>query len=326
MVSSSSNNNLFLQADDIGNWFYELNLDQINLDSGLHNLVLEDESGQQQNIYIYIKKEMKELTQGFNYYKLGFFSLILFFVLIVISKKINLSYKKIKFDFNKKVLVYGLIIIVLSLGLFWLIKNKSTEHKEFTVPDNKLKAISGLVVEPLEQQPISGLNLSLNEVSITTDKSGYYSFTDLKKQDNFIRLNEPNLKQAFKIYIKNKSKMNIYFDVDLYNLLFEILNLESDNKYGIIYNKLSPELKTKINKNDFINCYQDVVDKDFKQQQSIDILDVDLLEKILIEDMKFTKIIKFKVLINNKVDNYYFIKNNNNWLFLSKHEKKLCKK
>lgn len=202
----------------------------------------------------------------------------------------------------KKIITILIITIFIGAGIYWLTGGEQGE---------KAFKVSGSVVDLLTYDPVSGVDLTVNDTSIKTDESGQFVFTDVSVKEG-IRLTHPELLRAIVKLPSTDSReqmTDILFDVSLYNTLITIIDREARGNIEAVYKYLAPEIKEKYSREVFREEYVSLfAEADITNQEIVlrSILrNSDYLNAKL--DIRFSDIIEFEVINNREAKWYRFI-------------------
>lgn len=297
---------LDVKADESGNWEVE---SEQGIEAGGHAVVATDENGELDKAFFVVQEEqfptifvrVKEVMPSFYLY-FGLLLLLLIVALLLnnirLSEKVKRLIKKIKelhgfyVSKDRKSLVPGelekkekeeesrykffaltqiiflIIGVVAIIGLVIFLFSSKDGFEEITAVDK----VSGSVVEPFTGQMVENVDLTVGEVSIRTGSSGQYVFPQLGDYIS-VRITHPGLTKAVVKKVEDNERMDIYFDVGMYNILSFIVDLDIRGRYKDIYDKyLDDELKQNVDINYFLKSHQSVFNED-------NILDQDLIVK-----------------------------------------------
>ena len=156
--------------------------------------------------------------------------------------------------------------------------------------------ITGQVQSPLTGVGIADINLSVANVSIRTQEGGYYIFNNVDS-GAILSINHPELLLTIKRELENLG--DLYFDLDLYNLLINITYLESMGKVGEIYDYLTRVQKEDISRDEFIENYEKLFLAEHLNKQYIKIRKQEFFKKkqefkIILENETREKVYEFK--------------------------------
>ncbi|MBU0646402.1 hypothetical protein KJ611_02925 [Patescibacteria group bacterium] len=128
-------------------------------------------------------------------------------------------------------------------------------------------SVSGSLVSPFEEQGVPGVDVVAGTTQIRTDEGGWYSFTDIPLE-NGVRLTHPNLLrpivkglEEFSVNNQKTAKafpVKIYFDINLFNTLTKIVDLEARGRYSEIYDQVAQATQSQITRDRFVEHYQPI--------------------------------------------------------------------
>lgn len=179
------------------------------------------------------------------------------------------QYKK-QHRYLRNATVVAVVAVVLSL-VFGVVLNYQVgvfDKKSITpTVATTLVSVSGSLITPFENQGVPGVDILAGETRIRTDESGWYSFTNISLADG-VRLTHPNLSRAivkgleeFSINNQKTAKafpVKIYFDVNLFNTLIKVVDLEARGRYNEIYEQIALPIQESLPQTEFVNNYQPI--------------------------------------------------------------------
>jgi len=328
-----------------GTW--NLDVDKNIFDSGNYNIVTEDEGGaKEQKSLIVLNEKDSTLGNNITVEKKGlgdYFTVINFilFIILIIILAFNLFYlyKKIKTSKKKKKNSAREIVFKLKI-IYWfrnILKNKKAVFGfylvvlffivlTFVFSQTNLKQkifspqiinISGSLIDPLTNLGVSGIDLTVGNLSIKTEKSGGYTFNQISS-DKKIKINNPNLVRSFLIGGLNDNKKDIYFNLKAFNFLSKIIDLEARGKYDSIYDEFYPPLKESVSREDFIKNYKTIFTNQDVGMQEINLSKLEYSNKLEVKKYKnyFQKVLSVTVENINTKEDYYLINYNDSWYLI----------
>ena len=213
------------------------------------------------------------------------------------------------------VVIILLIVMAAQMGWIW---SANKIQKSIIVSSNDTTLVSGVIIEPINHQGVMGVDLSVGDTNIHTDKGGYFVFNNLKQGDS-IKINHPLLRRTVEKIIDG-GRMNILFDVNLFNSLSEIIDLELRGNYASIYEKLPLEIKNKISEVEFAS---EAINESKKftgniSDQRIVIGKEEIIREWVSEkyDVLFEKVLNIEVYGNGNLFDYYFVNIDGGWFII----------
>jgi len=297
-----------LTADENGDWSSEFVND---FKEGVHAVVvINDDTGHEEF-------SLFEIVAGPAYLKIILSLLALFLLILIIFfslKNVRLV-KKLKrkkpttfFSYSVISISFVLIFILgyLNIDTFKSLNDISSgsiinEKGDKFIQHDLLRIgnVAGQVIDPLNGKSVSGVNVRAEEVFIETSDSGQFVFMDIDLEEG-IHVTHPLLIRSLrqKIDVDADVKMfKFYFNVDMYNTLISIVNLESRGQIGTIYDEYLNESDKMIrDKNDFILSYNRIfTNRDSSVQElvlgSFTVLDDDSFELEIFSDAESSEYI-----------------------------------
>jgi hypothetical protein len=327
---------LEIESDDLGNWEVQFPPD---LAPGLHKIIVETESGDQRDMALlnlqYKTEIIVEPVQPKYDHLLLPFSLLTILVLLLAANTLRLMIKARRNKSetekrNKNTTIVSVIAALVSVFLFvfiayqlnWFVPNTRDavpSQPVFDVPIKQEAAkidVTGLVVNPLTDLSIGGMDLSSAEVNIKVEEGGAFNFTQIPS-NAYIRLTHPELKKAilFAVEPDAQNAMNILFDVEMFNSLMTVIDWEAGGKLDLIYDQLPQSFRANFSEQNFIDLYESsFAQKDLRLQNMIvakhSKLDAYTAEKY---DLLFDRVVKFDLEVNNSVATYFLIHEDATW-------------
>lgn len=209
---------------------------------------------------------------------------------------------------------FVIIFVVLQFDLHTKIKNVFFGNQEKVV----LTQLHGKMINPKTAQDVSGMDLMIGDDAIRVNSQGEYNF-DLIEGADGVKITHPELHRSIFKTTEGHEKMNIYFDVDLFNQLIDLVNFEAVNKYQKIYELLDTHTMSKVSRADFIQSYTDIVEMTNMSDQLLIITKINTVESYINSyNVEYVDVIEIEVSINDTLERYYFISQANEWLFIGK--------
>lgn len=190
----------------------------------------------------------------------------------------------------------------------------------------KVVKVSGVVIDPVTDSPVSNVDLVVGDMSIRTQEAGRFVFTKVGTKTG-IRLTHPELLRAIvklPVYprverlVVNSSPLglpdtraaeqvtDILFNVLLYNTLIEIVDREARGNLDAVYDHLAPQIKEKLSREVFREEFGSMFTEEDITNQEIVIRGMrrtpDYYNRQL--DLRFSNIIEFE-LVNGENSKWY---------------------
>lgn len=177
----------------------------------------------------------------------------------------------------------------------------------------EITSFSGKLLDPINEKGVKDVDVVIEEKSIRTDDSGFFSFDGVKEKS--IKITHPLLTRAIEEKILD-NEFFVYFDTDMYNTLVQYVNLEARSKYSDIYDSLVPEkIKSSTSSDIFIKDQESIFNPNNINDQTL------VIGKTKIEKSK--KISKYGVFLDRTIvvdvfngeskATYYLTKEGNSW-------------
>ena len=252
----------------------------------------------------------------FNFGMLSMFLLLMFMVwysirLGIKMKTCNRNLEMQKLNKNKKFANHSIIVSMVVVVLAFIIVYGPNNLKELasglnlnkkieSVKEVIIHSVSGAVISPIENKPISGVDLVNGDVSQKTGEAGRYQFSDINS-NSYITLTHPNLRRQIKIK-PTQNLTSIYFDEKLYNTLINFIEI------SVKKDDLSPYLLGNV-KSEYVFDSTDLLDQEL------------ILEEVSLEEKRFSKINNteyrkvVKIILNDDglLNNFHFYYDNESW-------------
>lgn len=176
---------------------------------------------------------------------------------------------------------------------------------------NRLVKIAGIVVDPVTDTPVSGIDLVVGDTNIRTSDSGNFVFPAVDTHTG-IRLTHPDLLRAVVVLpakgTSDKSS-DIFFNTELLNTLITIVDMEARDNIEAIYEFLLPEIKEQLSKEEFRKEFEQFFVKENITDQEITIRgmsrDSDYFNKKF--DTRLKDVIEFELILGKENKWYRFI-------------------
>jgi len=317
-----------VQSDDRGDWLQDI---QGKIEPGIHRVVIEDDMGNQDEAMLYVVRDQPVILEQVTKIVPAPFAYglsALFLVILVLAglnvwlgRKADNQLKGGKRKI-KRYLPFAIIISTIALLVTLVIGVYLNKHTNFVnqAKDELLGVsmpkidVSGSIQTPFEHQGVSGLDLTVGDTSVRTVQGGRYVFSQIE-QGAGIRLNHPSLKVSFVISVDKSGALDIPFDSDLYNAVFDIQQLEAQGKYGEIYDKLSDAARRTMERDGFIKEYSPAYGPSDIRNQEIFVAAVKELSdwKSVNGLYGFPQVIQMEVRNNAQVKTYVFTMDGGAW-------------
>ncbi len=325
-----------IQTDAQGNW--EAQFPQ-NLAPGLHKIIVETENGEQHDMALLNLQvrsqapiESAPVSYGHYLYPVALLT-ILVLILAVNNLRLMVKAKKDKRSLEKRQKNMTLVTVLaalFSILVFCFVAYQSGWFKSqasnsdsvqpiYDVPVDKevgLVDVNGLVLDPLEDVGVAGVDLMVKEVSIRTQEGGAYNFAQIPA-DSYIRITHPALKKALlkTVWSDGQQQMNILFNIDMLNTLLTVIDLEAAGKYWQIYEYLPEKIKATVHPDIFHEQYVASFTSGDLNQQNIVVNKQEVLDAWRSEgyDVLFEKAVHVEFLNREQKVSYYLVYENNEW-------------
>lgn len=207
---------------------------------------------------------------------------------------------------NKK-LVIGVIVLLILIAIVGVIVFFSGSENE---QEERFVMVTGVVIDPLGNVPIAGVDLVVGDTSIRTADTGQFVFPSVSTKTG-IRLTHPKLLRAI-VKLPDSREGNqtsdILFDVPLYNTLITVIDQEARGNVDVVYEHLSPRIQALLSREEFRGMHERLFTEENITNQEIVIREIrrtfDYHEKRL--DIRFDEVIEFEVLKGDAAKWYRF--------------------
>lgn len=331
-TTTDNNSQTFqLQSDAAGNW--NMVVDQ-KVAPGPHIVTVQDDQGNETQVMMYILDNgqvtaqlpgmtatsaeptvidrLTNVTPPFLFYALGIMAIM---IIVLIINALRLSKKTGAAPGNKnKGLNYLLLIVIAIILIATLVTSFGYRANNFwpwgrPAKQYSIVEVSGRLIDPLTQSGAANVDLVSGNTSIRTSAGGQFLFSNVTAEG--IRATHVNLLRAF-VFLPDasqaKQQANIYFDVNLYNTLVKIIDLEARGKNFEVYSLLSPQIKEKITADKYQAAAKSIFAPVNINDQQVNLLESALLDNYEAKNynLKFNKVLRLRVAANEKTDDYYF--------------------
>jgi hypothetical protein len=328
-----------LQGDAQGNW--QIKVDN-ELSAGAHIITVEDENGNTDQAMMYVVKEagtvkkeisvvdrFSEIIPGYLWWILWLLIVaiaLLSAYLIRVSRKAdsleNALPDTTKHNYAIKALILTSLafICVLSAGLYI---NRETNFLSRFFAKNQgattvVNELSGQIIVPFTGVGVGGVDVASGETSVRTSGSGSFIFSSVA-QDVGVKITYSSLLRPIVFTPASgaeKQHLNIYFDAEMYNTLFKVMDAEARGQFGDIYTKYaSQEIKRLNDENTFIANYSTVLTPENVTDQELVVVKNEIVDNYSLDkyDFDFSKVVLITVSIGGKNEPYAMIFEGNEW-------------
>ena len=332
------------QADSNGNWGVEI---PQTISPGMHKVMVETENGEQQDLALFNMPVRTQLIDrpvqadvGHFLYPLAFLA-VLVLVLAANSLRLMVKSKKVKkSDLARKqkyttiftvftALIAVILVVYIAIQSDWLNSSnplnqnntslvQSQNNNIIPQPSDKID-INGLVLDPLTNQGVAGVDLETGDTNIRTEEGGAYNFTGVSL-DSYLKITHPELKKTILKTISpdEGGKMDILFNIQMLNGLLQFIDNEASGDYLALYNQLPTIVSTKIPADQFIADYQPSFTGKDLAQQSIKIAKIQKIDSWTSDkyDLLFSEVVQIQVLTDPGTANYYAVQEAGEWRYI----------
>lgn len=336
ITNDNSLQNFEFRSNQDGSWNLMINE---SIAPGPHSFIVEDESGNTDEVLFYLLKEKKPtVSKDYGFIEnfttkttsLNYINLILFLALLIslfniwrLAKKAQTEalatpHKTKYLRFSYLFIAGTLLLSFLSINFYPKIQANLLEKQTVYKPE-MISKISGQLIDPLTLQGVKA-DISGNNTVVHASDSGYFVFSNLDLKQG-IKINNPDLMKTVNYSPKKsviKENFPLYFNAQMYNELSKLMDLEARGKITDAY-KLLPNLaKNKINKNNFIKNYSTILTPENINDQNITVEEVEVKNNWLSDkyDLTFSQIVAIRIQSNDKTDNYYLVFEQGLWKIL----------
>jgi len=223
----------------------------------------------------------------------------------------NFTTGKTKKHLSKKIKLLFLaiiILIIIALGAILAFRYY-----------NKIKApsivnVSGSLINPLNNQGFSGVDLASGNISIKTSNSGAYNFNQIKS-DEGIKITYPTLLKSLVETADKSGNQNIYFNPDMDNVLIRVIDFEARSQLDKIYPYLYPAAKQKITLSDFTKNYQSIFTSADINNQTINLGKTEVIGEWNNKkyDLLIPQVVAINVINRDQDETFYLVFDSNQW-------------
>lgn len=270
---------LEVESDEQGNWEAQIPQD---LAPGVHKVMVETESGEQQDLALFnmpirteiVNTSVKIIQSDYFLYPLALLTIL---VLFLAANNLRLMLKarksRVAVERKQKLSTFATILVALtSVTVFafaavqsgWLDFSKLSKKEPRTpnvVTASATKApvmdVSGVLLDPITGQGVSGVDISVNEANIKTQEGGGFNFAQIRT-DAYLKIAHPELKKnLFKTVDADKDgKMEVLFNVEMMNALINVVDAEMVSQSKKIYQQSPEKVKAVVGEQEFVNSYK----------------------------------------------------------------------
>ncbi len=327
-----------LQSDPEGNWLIKIDN---NLSAGAHVVSVEDENGNTDQAMMYVVKEagtvqkevsvidrVTETVPGFFWWILWLLVLaiaLLSAYLLRVSRKAdnleNIMPQETKHNYAIKALILTILafICVLITGIYI---NRQTNFLSRFMSKNQepvvINELSGQIVAPFTGIGVGGVDVSSGETSIRTSGSGSFIFSNVA-QETGVKITYSSLLRPI-VFIpsvgQDKQHLNIYFDAEMYNILFRVMDAEARGQIRDVYTKYaSKQIKELNNENLFTTNYNTALTPENVNDQELVVVKNEIVDNYSVDryDIDFSKVVLITVNIHGKNEVYALALEDNEW-------------
>jgi hypothetical protein len=318
-------------SDESGEWLKGL---EERLDPGIHRVVVEDEYGNQDEAMLFVVKEepliMERVTRVIPE-SYAYASLALFAIIVALSAtNIWLGRRADKPLKGSKAGVKRYLPLAIAISAVALVATLSVGvalNKRTGFFDDAKRSLAGIespkvdvkgaVITPFSRQGVEGVDLTAGDTSIRTMAGGRYVFSAIEQAAG-IKLNHPKFKVAFIKSIEGSGEMDILLDTELYNLAFDIMQLESRRNFSQIYAKLSDSAKSDIQQQAFVDNYSPLYHQSDLANQELILGKISEVQAWVSDDGKRTypQVIQMELLNDSQSNTYSFVFENGAWALI----------
>ncbi|PIR03625.1 MAG: hypothetical protein COV59_05560 [Candidatus Magasanikbacteria bacterium CG11_big_fil_rev_8_21_14_0_20_39_34] len=262
------------------------------------------------------------------------FILVLVGNMIRLAKKADLTQKEQKRGkYTNHALLLGIAILLSTLGAFLyfdyhsykniakqiLPKTQSISDRisPYQVPTPISGDITGLILDSVEMTPVEGVDVSVGEIGIRTGQSGQFRFMQ-SKNVNGIKVTQSDLPTPVYYAINSVKDNRLYYNSAMFSELFHILDLESRQFIGQIYENLDDHVKAEKKLEDFIQGYEPLFGKTDFPVGKMTIQSIETLnrKRVLGYNHLFDHLVKINIIKNSFVRTYYLNYDNGQWTYV----------
>lgn len=329
--------NYDFQSDNNGNWQFEFS---DKLAPGPHTVIVEDTEGNQDQVMMYVVKEpvpttvnqpkieiLDRVTTLMPPFFLYAAAVLLISIVLLMINHIRLARKADKGELNglerhytRGAAIFCLIIlVVVCITGVWL--NRKTNFisdliQRHVTPVEAVR-FSGKIMDPVTLQGVGGVDVTSGDTSIRTSGSGQFIFDNVSPSTG-VRINYADLLRAI-TFLPGKysaeQNVNLYFNVNLFNNLIRVIDLESRGKFGDIYPYLAPEIRQKITREQFADGATTYFGPQNISEQDIKVAGTKIFDNWVSPkyDIRFAKVLEIELSVNGHNELYHIAWSGDGW-------------
>ncbi|MCB9798285.1 hypothetical protein H6758_01000 [Candidatus Nomurabacteria bacterium] len=248
---------------------------------------------------------------------------------IHLAKKVDLSeHEEKQKRYTVQALAYGIAAMCITLAAFVYFDFRSYKNIEtYVLPELKKTSsqiqtfdqvrevvrLKGYMLDPIQNTGLINLELTAGDTTLRTGESGLFQFDQVDTGIG-VRLNHPQLRSSY-AFRYPAGEYTIPFDIDLYNLLYRILDAEAKGALGQMYEVLHPVVQSQVQQSVFIQEYPVLFEKADLPIQSVQLRNVVLYDKRKFSGLKgsFENVVEMTVIRGTKLKTYAFAKTGDSW-------------
>ncbi len=325
-----------LRSDQSGNW--DMVIDK-KVAPGPHIVTVQDDQGNEAQVMMYIldngqviqapaqsflessgsKPQIVDrvinVIPSFLFYSLAIMAVMIIILIInalrLAKKPARRSAKSAKQGrwLNYLLLAIIAIILIITLAASFGYRADKSWNWGKQQQQNQIMEVSGRLVDPLTLSGAANVDLVSGNTSIRTNAGGQFLFSNVTADG--IKATQANLLRAFALIPSDsgaKQAKTIYFNVNLYNTLTKVIDLEIRGKNFEVYNLLAPQIKEKTTTDKYHNSAKSIFTPANIDDQQINLLETSLLDNYEAKayGLTFNKVLRLKVAANGATADYYF--------------------
>jgi hypothetical protein len=324
-----------LQSDQAGNWNMEIGE---KLEAGPHVVTIQDDKGNQYQVMMYVVGEEKDAAAAPASFIPGAFLyafLALIGIIIVLNIYILFLAKKAdreeeekqqentikRKNQTRKAMLFCVFALMITL-LAGLIVNRETNfisrifQTKKTVILPSVKVVGGLI-NPQTLSGVAGVDLIAGSTNIKTAAAGQFIFGRVDTAQG-IKATEPRLLRTLAFIpagIAAEERMDIYFDVDMFNTLIRLTDLEARGQRDKTFDFLPKAIKEKTNLVNFLQTAKTIFTPKNVPDQEIKVAGTKLINQWHSDqyDLSFNKVVEVTLAANGQTDRYYLVNTDEGW-------------
>ncbi|MFH1286609.1 MAG: hypothetical protein ABII02_02560 [Candidatus Magasanikbacteria bacterium] len=291
----------YISVDESGHW--EKTIDN-DLSEGIHAARFISDSGEREAVLFEVVEEgelnakqsgfSKTLPDLFWYGAILFCFLFLILVLYTVrlgmyadkEEKEKKEHRRLGLDSEEEkehqytltAIIVATVLIIFAIYAFVLMSREPHRipgssifnfGKKVEEVMQKPHKLSGSVIDPILEKGVVGVDLSVGDTRVRTQEGGFYQFGSVYSEEG-IEMTHPLLKRKI-VLLAPKEKMDVYFDAGLYNVMVDIVDLESRGRISQIFEKKHPDILPTERKSDFVDEYESIYSGDDITNQFIEV-------------------------------------------------------